>query len=248
MGPKDWFASWFGTEYKRLYPHRDLGQAADQVAALFRIIPGDVRDVLDIGCGAGRHLRALREARVGQTMRIIGVDLSAVLLRDARSHGSNVTRADMRRLPFADASFDLTACFFTSFGYFATPAEDAAALHEFARVTRPGGLLFLDLPNRDHLLRNLVASEESESEGRRIRITRALEDDCVVKRIRIFTAQNETEEEVYEERVRLWSTTTLSPVLDALGLQTAAVLGDERGGDFDPETSPRMSLVLKVAA
>jgi SAM-dependent methyltransferase len=268
MGPKDWFACWFGTEYKRLYPHRDRAQAAAQVNALFQVLAtlsssarrdsADPFSILDIGCGSGRHLLALRDlARASakdstvvpaRSTRMFGVDLSPVLLRDARSADCAVARADMRRLPFADAAFDLVANFFTSFGYFATAEEDAAALREFARVTRPDGLVFLDLPNRTHLLENLVSKETSESEGRRVEITRALEDDCVVKRIRIFDDTLPGVTETFEERVRLWSLVSLGPVLDDLGLKTAAVLGDEDGADFDAECSPRMSLLLRVAA
>lgn len=261
MGAKDWFARWFGAEYKRLYPHRDGAQAAAQVAALLRAIealprtPGSVPaidGILDIGCGAGRHLAAFQAvSRQGaalhfRDLHVTGIDLSAVLLRDARAGGLDVARADMRRLPFTDGSFTLVACFFTSFGYFATPDEDAAALREFARVLRPGGLLFLDLPNREHILKNLVASDVSESEGRRVIITRDLEGDCVVKRIHISGMDADGEEHVYEERVRLWTRDSLGPVLVGAGLEAAAVLGDEHGAPFDPESSPRMSLLLQA--
>jgi SAM-dependent methyltransferase len=261
MGVKDWFECWFGEEYKRLYPHRDGAQAAAQVDALIRAAAhaGNspaARDILDIGCGAGRHLAAFRHAfskTVVPGARIVGIDLSAVLLRDARADGLAVARADMRRLPFADGRFDLVACFFTSFGYFHTPAEDAAALAEFARVTRPGGLLFLDLPNRKTTLGGLVSAESVEhaaSPGRRVEITRALEDDRVIKRIRIVHGEPGAaeREELHEERVRLYSLSTLAPMLDDLALETAAVLGDERGAPFDAESSPRMSLLLRRAA
>jgi SAM-dependent methyltransferase len=266
MGPKDWFACWFGTEYKRLYPHRDRAQAAAQVAALFQVLgrlPESPRDsihnfsVLDIGCGSGRHLLALRDLsrhatrqstdQSARSTRIVGVDLSPVLLHDARTTGSAVARADMRRLPFADDTFDLVANFFTSFGYFDTPAEDAEALREFARVTRSGGFLFLDLPNRAHVLENLVATEVSESGGRRVEITRVFDDGCVVKRIRISDEDSINESGIFQERVRLWSLDSLGPVLDDLGLETAAVLGDENGAAFDSESSPRMSLLLRTA-
>jgi SAM-dependent methyltransferase len=263
MGPKDWFACWFGTEYKRLYPHRDRAQAAAQVAALFQVL-GTLSEnprvsnhhfsVLDIGCGSGRHLLALRDGALHATIdpkfspRIVGVDLSPVLLQDARATGATVARADMRHLPFADATFDLVANFFTSFGYFETPAEDVAALREFVRVTRAGGLLFLDLPNRAHVLANLVATEVSESDGRRVEITRVFEEGCVVKRIRISDDDSMDESGIFQERVRLWSLASLGPVLDDLGLETAAVLGDENGAAFDSESSPRMSLLLRVAA
>jgi SAM-dependent methyltransferase len=275
MSAQEWFERWFGEEYKRLYPHRNNEQAALQVGALLqaahaawtlnasvdiRVVPG-IRNILDVGCGAGRHLAALRKAgKAGKVasqgsaletgVRTVGIDLSPVMLRDARAAGLPVARADMRRLPFADGVFDLVACFFTSFGYFATPGEDAEALAEFTRVLRPGGLLFLDLPNRDTVVRGLVAAEVVESGGRRVDITRTFEGDMVVKRIRIrdTDAGQDGDGDVFEERVRLYSLAAIGPVLGHLGLEIVTVLGDERGAAFDPAASPRMSLLLRSPA
>lgn len=247
MRPQQWYQRWFGTEYKRLYPHRDADQARLQAESLLAAVREDdrsspVRDALDVGCGAGRHLEALRRAG----LRVAGVDLSPVLLRDARTGGHAVARADMRRLPFADSSFDLVASFFTSFGYFATPAEDAIVLAEFARVVRPGGAVFLDLPNPDVVRRDLVPAETTVSGDFRAEVTRTVEDDVVIKRIRLSDERGGAGE-VFEERVRLYDRATLEPVLERLGLAVVATRGDERGAPFDPAVSPRMSLVLRAA-
>jgi SAM-dependent methyltransferase len=269
MGPKDWFARWFGEEYTRLYPHRDAAQADLQVEALLRAVEGqpaasslssspcslsslaEIQDVLDIGCGAGRHLAAFRNLNV-PGFRAVGIDLSPVLLRDARADGLSVARADMRRLPFADGRFDLVTCFFTSFGYFETAAEDAATLGEFARVVRPGGLLFLDLPNRERVLRELVPAESTVLAGSHVDVTRHAEDDLVVKRIRIHGGDAGDLDNVdkgsdfFEERVRLYSLPSLGPVLSQWGLEVLTVLGDERGAAFEAASSARMSLLLRA--
>jgi len=240
-----WFERWFGDDYKKLYPHRNVAQAAVQVAALVNAVRFSAPDeslntVLDIGCGAGRHLAALRAT---EGLRPLGIDLSSVLLRDARSDGHSVARADMRRLPFPDDRFDLVACFFTSFGYFATPAEDAAALREFVRVIRPGGFLFLDLPNRPVVLRDLVPQESGLCEERPLDITRTLEGDQIVKRIRIQGEAGVTDH--HEERVRLYDRVSLAPLMTEAGLETTLVFGDEHGAAFDEASSPRLSLLLR---
>ena len=265
MRAQEWFERWFGEEYKRLYPHRDAAQAVAQVRALLQVAGAsglhdsrDPRSILDIGCGTGRHLAAFRNLGGARDRMVCGIDLSPVLLRDARRGGHAVARADMRRLPFPDGRFDLVACFFTSFGYFATPAEDAATLGEFARVTRAGGLLFLDLPNRAAVVDGLVPSECFAAEGRSIAITRRLERDLVVKSIRIASSTEAVDaeslggaftvcDEEHEERVRLYTLETLAPVLRTHGLETVAVLGDEHGGVYDPAVSPRLALLLRAA-
>ena len=254
---KEWFERWFGEEYKALYPHRDEAQAEDQVGAVLRALAdaagtADVLRpwrVLDVGCGTGRHLRAFR--KLGQAgpsrLNAFGVDLSAVLIRDARSTGLNVARADMRRLPFRDGAFDLVTCFFTSFGYFATIEEDAAVLAEFRRLARPSGFLFLDLPNAGPLAGNLVPSEVVELAGRHVEVERRLEGDSVVKRLRILCQdKNENrDDEYFEERVRLFPPERLEPLLRGLDLETVKIFGDEHGSDFNPQRSPRMSLLLR---
>ncbi|MCB7137383.1 class I SAM-dependent methyltransferase [Cellulosimicrobium marinum] len=96
------------------------------------------RRVLEVGSGAAQCSRWL----VTQGVQVVATDVSAGMLRTARaldrSTGVHVplVQADARRLPFADAAFDVA---FTAFG--AIPfVPDAEAVHrEVARVLRPGG-------------------------------------------------------------------------------------------------------------
>ncbi len=130
---REWFRDWFGEEYLALYPHRDEREAREAVD-LFRdvALPAAPSRILDLACGAGRHLRELRD--VG--FEAIGLDLSLTLLRSARStaEADPLVRGDMRKLPFADAAFDGLTSFFTSFGYFADPVDDRRVLLEMERV------------------------------------------------------------------------------------------------------------------
>jgi SAM-dependent methyltransferase len=238
---KEWFERWFGEEYKALYPHRSEIQADAQVQALVGASSAPFSwKILDVGCGSGRHLRSFRARNFHHSF---GIDLSPVLLLDARKTGLAVARADMRELPFADATFDLLSSFFTSFGYFATRDEDTLALREFCRVTRRGGRLFLDLHNSELLLRNLVSQETRSIEGGTVDVERFKQGDQIVKRLHIRKA--ECGEKTYEERIRLYSLSTLQPALQESGLSVVRIFGDENGAEFSPETSPRMGLLLR---
>lgn len=234
----NWYAHWFGEDYKALYPHRDDQQADDQVNALIAASSAQPRwRILDVGCGSGRHLRAFRSRKFGF---VHGVDLSFTLLKDRLPDELAVARADMRRLPFADGAFDMLACFFTSFGYFATWEEDVAVLVEFCRVVKPEGFLFLDLHNPEHVTRNLVPTERCQAGEFEVEVERSIANGQVVKRIRLRGAGGERQ---YEERVRLFSLAMLEPVIKRLGLSLLRVFGDERGSVFTPD-SPRMGLLL----
>ena len=101
---------------------------------------------IDIGCGTGRALPALRRA-VGPDGSVIAADLTPEMLAEARPQSkaarAALVLADARRLPFADASAD--ALF--AAGLVSHLPDTEAGLTELAWVTRPGGLLVLFHPS-----------------------------------------------------------------------------------------------------
>jgi len=95
--------------------------------------------VLEIGCGVGAGLPALM--RLLAPRRLVGIDIDPVALEAARTRldreGTQVevVLADVRDLPFEDASFDLVCDFGTCY-HIARPER---ALAEVSRVLAPGG-------------------------------------------------------------------------------------------------------------
>jgi SAM-dependent methyltransferase len=95
------------------------------------------RDVLDVGCGPGRHLAALERRGV----HAVGIDVSARFVAVAAEDGLCAVRADARALPLAGRSFDgaVSLCQ-GAFGLLGSdPEGDVAVLREMVRVVRPGG-------------------------------------------------------------------------------------------------------------
>ena len=234
-----WFREWFGEAYLEVYPHRDR-EEAERAVELFREKAGAAAGarVLDLACGAGRHLEPLAAAG----FRPVGIDLSAPLLRRAaRSFGGPLVRADMRAVPLAGASVDAVVQFFTSFGYFDRRSEDRKVLAEVRRVLRPGGTFLLDFLNAERVRAELVPRDERSVGGRTVRQRRWLEDDAVVKRIEI-EEEGEEEPEVYHERVRLYEPSELERMLEGAGLRVDARLGSYDGAPHGPG-APRLLLL-----
>jgi len=117
-------------------------------------------DVLDCSCGIGTQAIAL--ARRGH--RVTGTDLSPVAVaRAAREAALRDVRlptavADMRHLPFADASFDVVVCADNAFPHLLTASDVHAALTGMRRVLRSGGLLIVSTRPYDEILRSRPAS------------------------------------------------------------------------------------------
>jgi SAM-dependent methyltransferase len=140
-------------------PWRDFGRARRTIGMDERVveIPWVIsryqgeRYVLDVGTGYAVpiYLRRLRELGIPQ---LHGVDLS-----DRPVKGLQMTQADVRKLPFANAYFDLVLCVSTleHIGYdntrYGVPTTrehggDRAALIEIRRVLNHRGRLLVTVP------------------------------------------------------------------------------------------------------
>lgn len=104
---------------------------------------GERAEVLDAGCGTGGLIRRL--APVHPAWHWTGVDQSPVALELARQRsGTNVNfhEASVTALPLGAAQFDAVV----SADVLYHVDDDGAALREFFRVLRPGGIVVLNLP------------------------------------------------------------------------------------------------------
>jgi SAM-dependent methyltransferase len=145
--------SWYRSETRAFFGARantwntrfgdDLPAYAAAVADA-GIVAGGV--AVDVGCGTGRALPALRAA-VGPAGTVIGVDLTPQMLAAARGSATAgdalLVLADARHLPLATASVD--AVF--AAGLVTHLPDPDAGLRELARVTRPDGRLVLFHPS-----------------------------------------------------------------------------------------------------
>jgi len=140
-------------EYDRIHAHeRDhfwyRGLHALFAGALARALPGGPRRLLDAGCGTGGLLAVLAR-RFPQAQRV-GFDFAPAALRlAARRAGAPLVRASIERVPFRDGCFDAVVS--ADVLYHRAVSDDAAALRELARVTRPGGVVLLNLPAHPEL-------------------------------------------------------------------------------------------------
>ncbi len=110
--------------------------------------------MLDVGCGTGSLLALL--ARDPQAELLVGLDYAQEMVRRATEKFArspyagklHAVRADSERLPLTARAFDVVTCC-NSFHHY---PHQAAAVREFHRVLRPGGLLVLVDGFRDNVI------------------------------------------------------------------------------------------------
>ncbi len=130
-----------GAFFERIAPELPSDVSADDGRAevvLERVAPG--ASVLEVGCGKGRFLKAVREHR--PDVRCTGIDLSPTLLASAPSSVRTAAGA-LESIPCRTDAFD------TVFSVEAIEHSSnwRASVRELIRVTRPRGwLLIIDKP------------------------------------------------------------------------------------------------------
>lgn len=163
---KPWFEEVFDESYLRTLPFMTANQTlreVDFIESSLAIPKG--AEVLDVGCGYGRHAIEL----VQRGLAVTGLDLSLPLLIRAadesqrRSVSVNFMHADMREMTF-DRQFAGAYCMLTSFGYFDEESNLKVA-EGIARALKPGGRLLLDVINRDYIVGDLPARVWWEGDG-----------------------------------------------------------------------------------
>lgn len=99
---------------------------------------------LDVGCGAGWMLDEYR----AKGWEVTGVEYSATAGANAAQRGLDVRVGSLHEAAFADASFDYVRLNH-SFEHMADPS---AVMDEIRRVLRPGGTLFIGVPDAKGLM------------------------------------------------------------------------------------------------
>jgi SAM-dependent methyltransferase len=126
--------------YDLMYVRRDYTTTAEEIRAIAEHALPDARDLLDVGCGTGRHLEVLTRWYRGD-----GLDINPMMLEltRARCPDLGLHEADMRDFDI-EPRFDVITCLFSAIGH----VETAAAMHDSVRRMaahlRSPGLLIVE--------------------------------------------------------------------------------------------------------
>ena len=242
----DDYAPFYDWENAQTVRRRDVGFWTRLARRTLALTPVRQRSVLELGSGTGRVTFPL--ARAGVSM--VGVDRSAEMLARAvkrqrrmrRLAPIRLLRGDIRHLPFAPRTFPLVIAPYGILQSLLHERDLTATLASVHAVLSRGGTLGLelvaDLPSWQEYSRRVSLSGR-RANGTRIALIESVRQDRP-RRLTIF--EQEFVERLHgEERRRRFSLSfrTLSVPqmrrrLEKAGFTVTALLGDYRGGPWDP--------------
>ena len=245
---REWWRTYFDAEWLRLHePLFDERQSRREVSAIRELlgVPHGAR-ILDAPCGWGRHTELFAEAGLDP----YGADLSRALLERAGRPDARQGRyvaADLRRLPFADASFDATCNVFTSLGLFASDEEDVQVLREARRVLRPGGRLLLESIHRDDVVANYAERDAfTLPDGTEVTFRRRFDPVTGLSHEHMRWRRGD-ERGTKTHVLRLRTATEIAGLLEQAGFVEPVWYGDWNGSSFT-RRSPRVIVVASRTA
>lgn len=241
----EWWAEEFGPDYvvflEAITDPAKTEAEARACIALLELREGD--RVLDLGCGFGRHAKALSQYGI----KTVGVDFSPALLKRARELAGeglrpDYVRASMHQLPFSEA-FDAVISLYTSFGYFEDPAENRRTIEEASNSLVPGGRFLLDTASPVPLFARPEASKWAEAGSLTI---------CEESRFDIATGRNKARIKWHRDgrwysffhEEYLYAPSHLTELAEASGLEVTGLYADLEGGLITSE-STRTVLVAR---
>jgi len=131
------------------YDYLNVPAEKERLEEIIKIIPSDVRTILDVGCGNGAFVNALADILPGRFGKIVGADFSKEALKYVKVEKYKASISD---LPFKNESFDLV----TSLEVLEhLPQEDfKRGISELQRVSKK--YILITVPNEDDLEHSLV--------------------------------------------------------------------------------------------
>jgi SAM-dependent methyltransferase len=126
--------------YDLMYVRRDYTTTGEEIRSLARELLPEGRDLLDVGCGTGRHLEVL-----GNWYRGEGLDINPMMIQQTHARCPQIPlhEADMRTFEI-EGSYDVITCLFSAIGHVESVPSMRRSIERMAAHLRSPGLLIVE--------------------------------------------------------------------------------------------------------
>lgn len=219
-------------------------QADDQVDAMLALLEETYEfsptSVLDVGCGTGRHVFAFAERGI----EAHGLDISEEYVDRAQAQAASADTAaetsffagNMRDLDGLSGTYDLITCVYTSFGFF-DDETNAAVLESFGDRLEPGGVVLIEVPNKDGFLSSWQDSVVGNPDENTVHAERHAYDPLTSRATAtIYAIEDGTYVGDGEFEVRLYSPIELRQLFEDAGFSEIRLVAGFDGGELSRES------------
>ena len=239
---KAWFEQWFDTNYYHiLYSHRDEGEARAFIESLMQFL--DIQkgsEVIDIGCGRGRHSKYMCELGYNVT----GIDIACSNIDYARrweEENLHFHCFDKRNV-FSKGKFDLALNLFTSYGFLKSRTELEGALKSMGENLKKGGIFVLDYMNAEKIRNAHLTSDVIDTQGIRFEISKRISGHQIIKEIEVIDGSSRSH---FAEEVHLITLPEFRELFQFASLEILHTFGDYRLHDYEEQFSDRLIIIAR---
>ncbi|HET7416409.1 MAG TPA: class I SAM-dependent methyltransferase [Solirubrobacterales bacterium] len=205
--------------YDLMYVRRDYTTTAEEIRALVEAeLPG-AEDLLDVGCGTGRHLEVLSRWYRGE-----GLDINPAMLEQTHARCPQIPlhENDMRTFDL-DRSYDVVVCLFSAIGHVETAEAMRRSIERMAAHLRSPGLLVVEpwFTPENFWDGHLAANFQMESETKLAWMYRQYREDLMAVLDIHYLVGGEGQPEYIRERqdLGLFTPAETTEAFQAVGLE-----------------------------
>ena len=164
------FEEKYAKYYDLFYKYKDYNSESEFIKKIFEKYGISVRNILNLGCGTGKHEEFLSE----MGFNVHGIDISTEMIRIAKSKNlSNCTYEVGDTSDFnLNRKFDACISMFAAFGYLTENNQIENSLKKIRNHLNPNGLVIIEVWNGLGVLKEMPTPRKKEIEKDKIKIIR----------------------------------------------------------------------------
>ena len=238
----DWTKDYFDDFYLKYFLQNQSSQVTEKQVNLIKDFLKPNTEILDAGCGIGRHSIKLAELGfnvLGIDSSYLYVDMATKAAAEKNLQNVHFEVKDVRTIDYFE-QFDGIISIWSSFGYF-SDSVNYKVLENFYLALKKEGKVIIDVENRDYILKYFVRETFKEKDDIFILERRNFHVlTSVVSTHRYILGKNYRRD--YIRHIRIYSATEMINMFSRIGLKNIEVYGNYDKEKFS-ENSKRIIIV-----